>query len=476
MTDVLIVDDDLHIGEMVQQVLHNEGFSSTYCDHPLAAIQHLSREPYRILITDMKMPQISGLELLIWANYHYPHLQSLMLTAYPSETIENLALAGGAQIITKPFEYGAFVRQVRLCMTPGIASSIKQIQLSDLLQILALEQSGIALEIEDTQRQATAYIGIERQMLTYAEWISPSEHLSGWEACAKVLSIKRGSFKERNLREFTSNLNHPVQDTLMIMADQQDASHQSLSTQFQGKRHFSSIAYISEQPQALQVLLKILENQNFDLQSSCLSALNQISNEASILFHLTAPTQLDELKQFCQEHPHTPIILLNHLPSPAHLSAPNIVKQFEYPWKLQEIRDYLATHHQQGLSGHFQHLGLLSQIQMFLMTQKPKRISVKNLGHKVSGTIYMSCGWFIEAELGSLRGEEAFYKLMRTTSGTVIELDWQNPPSRSLESVRPFTLLMNASRNFASLSDMQSEIIAKISNSIVTTATKVIQS
>lgn len=462
MADVLIVDDDLHIGEMVQQVLHNEGFSSTYCDHPLTAIQHLSQESYRILITDMKMPQISGLELLIWANYHYPHLQSLMLTAYPSETIENLALAGGAQIITKPFEYGAFIRQVRLCMTPGIASSIKQIQLSDLLQILALEQVGIALEIHDPQRQATAYIALERQMIVYAEWQSASEHLTGWDACAPILSIKRGSFKERNPRDFTPNLHHPVQDTLMMMADQQDATHQSLSTDFHGKRHFNQIISVSETPQALQVLLKILENQNFDIQPRQLSALSQISNEASILFHLTAASQLPELSQFCQAHPNTPIILLNQLQSPLTFNAPNLVKQFVHPWKQQEIRDYLANHHQQGLSGYFQHLGLLSQVQMFLMTQKSKRISVKNLGLKVSGTLYMSCGWFIEAELGNLRGEEAFYKLMRTTSGTVIELDWQEPSSRSLESVRPFTLLMNASRNFANLSDMQGEIIQKI--------------
>lgn len=470
MTDVLIVDDDIGVGETVLALLKQEGFSCTYCTTPMAAVEKLIHGSYRVLVTDMKMPQITGLELLIWAKQFFPHLRSLMMTAYSTESFENLALAGGAvHIMRKPFPYKEFIRQIRLCMLPGMSSEINRIQIGDLLQILSLDPQRHALEIQDSSALASAYVCLEGQRLLYAEWIAPHEHLVGWPACAKILGMQQGSFKERKYRDLTPNLDMMLQDALLTAATERDESATRLSQPVGGSLRFDSIACVSRQPGQLATLLKILENQQLSVSLFHPEQLPDFAGQASVLFHLATEADRADLDRFCQASPATPVVILNQL-MPTSDQAPlpwkNAVACFSAPWPHRQISALLQSFHQVGLSGFLSNMGLLSQIQLFLMGNKPKRISVKNLTTKSSGTLFLGKGRLIEAEVDGLSGEAAFYALTQAMSGVVMELDWCEPTSRGLEGTQPFRLFMNASRDFADLGDMQKFIVQKVESQL----------
>ncbi|MGV3524253.1 MAG: response regulator [Candidatus Sericytochromatia bacterium] len=466
MTDVLVVDDDMGVGETVLALLKQEGFSCTYCPTPMAAIEKLIQGSYRVLVTDMKMPQITGLELLIWAKQFFPDLRSLMMTAYPTESFENMALAGGAvHILRKPFPYKEFIRQIRLCMLPGMSSEINRIQIGDLLQILSLDPQRHTLEIQDSYALSTAHICLEGQRLIYAEWIAPHEHLLGWPACAKILGIQQGSFKERTYRDLAPNLDVMLQDALLKAATEHDESTARMLKHVGGNLRFDSIVCVSRQPEKLATLLKILENQQLSVKVFHPEHIPACAGQSSVLFHLLSEADRAELDRFCQASPATPVVILSQLASFSEntpLPWKNVVDAFAAPWPHRRLSALLQSFHQTGLSGYLSNMGLLSQLQLFLMGNKPKRISVKNLTTKSAGTLFFDKGRLLEAQVDGLTGEPAFYALTQAMSGVVMDLEWVEPPSRSLENTQPFRLFMNASRDFADLGDMQKFIVQKV--------------
>lgn len=459
MPDILIVEDNYDIGQGVKHLLSNAGFSCTYCDDPLQALRQLSQDEYRVLLTDMKMPQISGLELLIWAKSAYPNLQSLMMTAYPVETFEDMALAGGAlKILPKPFGSEDLLRQVRLCMSPGMAADLERTPLVDLLQIMALDPNGRLLEIRDARCQAKAWLGIVQQMIVYAEWDSPDGHLSGWDACRQALLISEGRFIEHPISRIKPGMQYPLQDALLRVAAEQD-ERKDLSAF--ARQHCERILCYSPVPEQLQIPLKILQNQSFHVFTQTdLSA--GIPADCSVLFHLNHSSDLALLQKICLDHPQTPCVLLNQLPEIEVPVFPNLIQTFNAPWNVREVSTCLRNFHQLGLSGHLNNLGLLSQIQLFLMSKTPKRLNIKNMTSKVSGHLFLDNHKILEARVGDQTGEQAFYTLTKAMNGVVMELDWEAPPTTSLAGLSPIRLFMKATADYANIGDMQKFIIQKV--------------
>lgn len=455
MPDILIVEDDRPSGEAMVAMLEAVGYSSRLCQSPLAAIQALQQETFRVMLTDINMPQITGLELLIWVKKHHPLMQVLLMTAYPVDAIEHLALAGGAlKILAKPFTAVEMSRQIRLCLQPGMASNVERIQLSDLLQVLALDQSGRLIEIHDAEQGVTARLGVEHQLLCYAEWQSPQEHLTGYPACLKALTLTHGRFSERSLQDVAPNLQYPLQDALLTVATQHDESR--------AQKQYAHLLCYSRCASAIQVPLKILQNQHFRIQQTDSLSAEALTAEDSVLFHLSARSELPLLETLCQQCPTTPFVVLEDGVPSQSVQAPNLLRRFAAPWPMRELRDFLRPFHQLGLSGHLVNLGLLSQLQLFLMSREPKRLCIKNLSAKTSGTLYLANHRILEAVAGCERGEQAFFTLTRTMSGVVMESDWKDPPSRSLEDTTPVRLFMQATRDHANLGDMQTFILQKV--------------
>jgi signal transduction histidine kinase/ActR/RegA family two-component response regulator len=105
---VIVVDDDLDFGDMVSTALDRAGYETVVVNHPREALEAFDEEdcPWRVVVTDQTMPDISGLELINRLKARRPDLRCLLCTAYTSTGLgPQEALAAGADaFLRKPVE------------------------------------------------------------------------------------------------------------------------------------------------------------------------------------------------------------------------------------------------------------------------------------------------------------------------------------------------------------------------------------
>lgn len=102
---VLIVDDDEKICEGLEEMLAEEGYETTSVTSGEDAIKKLNKEDFNILLTDLVMPRISGMDVLREAKRINPRIHVVMITAFA--TIESAVEAmkkGASDYISKPFK------------------------------------------------------------------------------------------------------------------------------------------------------------------------------------------------------------------------------------------------------------------------------------------------------------------------------------------------------------------------------------
>ncbi len=102
---VLIVDDDEKICEGLEEMLAEEGYETTSVTSGEDAIKKLNKEDFNIVLTDLVMPGISGMDVLREAKRINPRIHVVMITAFA--TVESAVEAmkkGASDYISKPFK------------------------------------------------------------------------------------------------------------------------------------------------------------------------------------------------------------------------------------------------------------------------------------------------------------------------------------------------------------------------------------
>ena len=113
---VLIVDDEETITEFVSLGLTYEGFAVRVCKNGLEAVNSVQREPPDLIILDVMLPIIGGLDVCrqLRASFHSASIPILMLTAKDEIDDRVLGLEAGADdYLVKPFAYRELLARVR---------------------------------------------------------------------------------------------------------------------------------------------------------------------------------------------------------------------------------------------------------------------------------------------------------------------------------------------------------------------------
>jgi len=111
---ILVVDDERSMRELLQIVLRREGHQVRLAEDGPSAVAEMAREPIDVLISDIKMPGMSGVEVLREAKRLDPDIVGIMVTAYASteSAVEALRL-GAYDYLTKPFDVEELKAKVR---------------------------------------------------------------------------------------------------------------------------------------------------------------------------------------------------------------------------------------------------------------------------------------------------------------------------------------------------------------------------
>ena len=111
---ILIVDDEELICRLLAQRLTGEGYSCVTANNGREALTHFYKDGYSLIISDIKMPEMDGIELLKKVKGLNPNMLVIMVTAYPELDMAVEAMRLGAyDFIIKPADLDLIVLSVK---------------------------------------------------------------------------------------------------------------------------------------------------------------------------------------------------------------------------------------------------------------------------------------------------------------------------------------------------------------------------
>ena len=148
---ILLIDDDPGVSEVLGMLLEREGYAVESVSTVKAALGQIAVSNVDLVVTDLKLPDGTGLDLIGPIRARRPQLPIIMITSYSSIESAIAALRGGAvDYVIKPFDNNDFLRAVARALNQRRAA--------------ALPPGGRPLAIEDYIREV-----VERFQDTHSE-------------------------------------------------------------------------------------------------------------------------------------------------------------------------------------------------------------------------------------------------------------------------------------------------------------------
>lgn len=111
---ILIVEDDEAIAAFLQTALEREGFASTVVRNGRAALHHIDQTPPDLILLDLMLPGMSGLQLCQTVRRRADYIPIIMVTAKDEDVDKIVGLEMGADdYITKPFKKRELLARIR---------------------------------------------------------------------------------------------------------------------------------------------------------------------------------------------------------------------------------------------------------------------------------------------------------------------------------------------------------------------------
>jgi two-component system cell cycle response regulator CpdR len=110
---ILLAEDDEDMRRFLAKALKNAGYQVVSFDNGMSAYERLREEPFNLLLTDIVMPQMDGIELARKAAELDPDLKIMFITGFAAVALNaDLEAPKDAKILSKPFHLRDLVSEV----------------------------------------------------------------------------------------------------------------------------------------------------------------------------------------------------------------------------------------------------------------------------------------------------------------------------------------------------------------------------
>ncbi len=153
MKNVLFVDDDqgflLSLLDMINDAETKEPFAIITANNGKEAIKTLKSQPVDLVVTDIKMPEVDGFDLVAHISKEHYDIPVIVMTAYGTPEMENSLLDMGAfQYIEKPIDFNMLIKKISDGLNAGSKGYIVGISLPSFMQLIQLEKKTCTLTVE----------------------------------------------------------------------------------------------------------------------------------------------------------------------------------------------------------------------------------------------------------------------------------------------------------------------------------------
>ena len=114
---ILLAEDDNDMRRFLVKALENAGFRVSSYDNGLSAYQRLREEPFEMLLTDIVMPEMDGIELARRASELDPDIKIMFITGFAAVALAaGESAPPGAKVLSKPIHLREIVSEVERMM------------------------------------------------------------------------------------------------------------------------------------------------------------------------------------------------------------------------------------------------------------------------------------------------------------------------------------------------------------------------
>ena len=122
MIRVLLAEDDAVMREFLARALEKSGYDVQSVDRGTAAIPLLEAEKFDLLLTDIVMPEMDGIELAQKAAIMAPEMRVMFITGFAAVTLKAGQALPQAKVLSKPFHLRDLVLEIDRMFETGSAS------------------------------------------------------------------------------------------------------------------------------------------------------------------------------------------------------------------------------------------------------------------------------------------------------------------------------------------------------------------
>ena len=201
MNTIAIIDNDIHIGDMLTEVLTREGYSVLRAYSGTEALYLLSQNKPDLVLLDLMLPGLSGEEVL-------PHIENIPVIVLSAKVDVqdkvNLLLSGAADYMTKPFDTKELLARITVQLRKaGLHERSDFLSVGDLL----LDTTSLALTV---QGQAVKLTRTEYAILKLL--MKNSKQVIAKSVLLDKISLDTPDCTDRSLKQHISNLRKKLQD------------------------------------------------------------------------------------------------------------------------------------------------------------------------------------------------------------------------------------------------------------------------
>ena len=204
--NILIVDDDLLILELIQRHLQSLNYHTYKAISVKEALEILKDTSIDLLITDLQMPDVDGLELIKYTSEHYPKIPKLVVTGFLSiEGALEVMKSGAVDYITKPFTKEELKKAVLKSLEINSKEdTVSQVKVAETHKSYG-ELIGASLamrkvtDVIDRLKNNKATVFIYGESGTGKELVARSIHYMGKYSSAPFVAVNCGAIPENLL-------------------------------------------------------------------------------------------------------------------------------------------------------------------------------------------------------------------------------------------------------------------------------------
>lgn len=420
---ILIVDDAKDTLFILEKALSKQGFKVYTAENVINAVEIMKQNSFDLIISDINMPEINGLDFLFWIQEHSPNTKVILVTSLPFNEIKSFITKSSIIYFEKPVKPKELVKYINdNFIDKNFYGDIKSINIVDLLKILIISGKNRLIEITSNDNKL-GKIYVKNSNIVHAEL----NNISGEIAFYNIIKIKNGSFKELKWEEpqiltIDKPFSYLLNEANRILSSE-DVSNKVL--------------IVDDDRMTVLIIEKYLKEKGFNVTgvNSAIEGMEILKKEnfGFIISDINMPeiNGLEFLIWLREYSPYSKVIMITALNSDKikdFATSKGILGYFNKPVSLKELEQFIRSKQEDNkLEGSVLEINLIQFIEMVIISNNSNVIKVFDPIKNKKGEVYIKEGKVVHATIDEKEGEEAFYEIIKLKSGLFTDDKWYEP-------------------------------------------------